>query len=210
MKNNLNKLTHQKDEHRLSDVEPSNEPMPSAEPRGFRRQVLFNLFTILLIVGALAFPYAIKGAFDGDVIAATKTSGDDAVSDSTASISIDNSSVEATSSADVEVALAETEIDSETEESKLDSDSQTLPSLSGPDSGSRDAYPRISIDSSDIASVGHDPKDNSLYVEFKSGGVYRYADVPAKVYDSLMNAESHGKFFGENIMEAGYEFEKID
>lgn len=67
---------------------------------------------------------------------------------------------------------------------------------------------RESVESSNLASVGYDANNNVLEVEFKHGGVYQYTDVPQSVYEELMNAESHGKYFAANIRN-DYEFQKI-
>ena len=58
---------------------------------------------------------------------------------------------------------------------------------------------RIPIDSSAIASVGYDRDREELEVEFRSGNVYRYASVPEKVYEELLQASSKGRYFGEHI-----------
>ncbi len=58
---------------------------------------------------------------------------------------------------------------------------------------------RIFVSSSDIASVGYDMITQTLEVEFHSGGIYQYHNVPKKVYDELTNAASHGKYFAYNI-----------
>lgn len=50
---------------------------------------------------------------------------------------------------------------------------------------------------SDIKSIGYE--NNTLEIEFHSGGIYQYFDVPQEVYIELMNAESHGKYFHRNI-----------
>lgn len=55
------------------------------------------------------------------------------------------------------------------------------------------------MDSSAIASVGYDPKRETLEVEFKSGNVYRYFDVPEEVYQDLLQARSKGRYFGSYI-----------
>lgn len=52
---------------------------------------------------------------------------------------------------------------------------------------------RIPVDSSNIKSVGFDA--NTLEIEFHSGGIYQYYDVPTDVYHYFMNASSKGKFF---------------
>ena len=47
-----------------------------------------------------------------------------------------------------------------------------------------------------------------LDIVFKSGGVYRYFDVPLSIFNQLVNAESHGKFFQKNIR-GNYKFERM-
>ncbi len=58
---------------------------------------------------------------------------------------------------------------------------------------------RQSVDSSSIASIGYDKKSKILEIEFKHGGIYQYMDVPVEIYEELMNADSHGKYFSANI-----------
>ncbi len=58
------------------------------------------------------------------------------------------------------------------------------------------------VESSNISAVKYDPEDSTLYVVFTSGGHYSYAGVPQDVYDSLMEAESVGKFFHASIRNA--------
>ena len=55
------------------------------------------------------------------------------------------------------------------------------------------------VNSSNLAQVGYDFESNTLEIEFHSGGVYQYFDVPEVVYTGLMNASSHGKYFHRNI-----------
>lgn len=56
---------------------------------------------------------------------------------------------------------------------------------------------RIPVSSSNLASVGY--QDGILEVAFKSGSVYQYTRVPESVYEALMSAPSHGKFFAAFI-----------
>jgi len=58
---------------------------------------------------------------------------------------------------------------------------------------------RIPVSSSDLNSVGYDPKTGTLEIEFHSGGVYQYSGVPEEVFTQLMSAASHGKFFYAHI-----------
>lgn len=56
---------------------------------------------------------------------------------------------------------------------------------------------RIPVSLSNLASVGY--QDGILEVAFKSGSVYQYTGVPESVYEALMSAPSHGKFFAAFI-----------
>lgn len=67
---------------------------------------------------------------------------------------------------------------------------------------------RQSVDSTDLKEVGYDGSIQTLEIEFNSGGVYDYFDVPQNEYLSLMNASSHGKYFAQNI-KSRYKFSKI-
>jgi len=54
---------------------------------------------------------------------------------------------------------------------------------------------RTPVVSSDLRSVGYDPSSKALEIEFNSGGVHQYHDVPQTIYEQLMAASSHAKFF---------------
>ena len=192
MKNNLNKLTHSNDELRLSDVEPSNAPLPQLEPRGYRSQFWLNLFTIVLILAALLFPLAITGACNG-------VPGLSALFGSNSEAKVESASTTGTPAARA-AAIVKAAL--------LDSESEALADGEKPKDGL--SYPRVPVVSSDIVSVGHDPKSKKLYVEFKSGRVYQYANVPKEIYKGLMEAESHGKFFDQKIKNAGYDYQKLN
>lgn len=64
---------------------------------------------------------------------------------------------------------------------------------------------RIYVDSSNIASIGYDEETDVLEIEFKSGSIYAYDDVPFYLYAQLMNAPSKGKFFNTNIKKQNYD-----
>lgn len=67
---------------------------------------------------------------------------------------------------------------------------------------------REPVESSNLASVGYDADNKILEIEFNHGGVYQYFDVPQDVYDELMSADSHGKYFVHNIKN-NYRYQKI-
>ena len=58
---------------------------------------------------------------------------------------------------------------------------------------------RTPVKSNNIISVGHDPETKTLEVEFKNGGVYRYADVDAERHSAMMKADSVGAFLHAHI-----------
>ena len=67
---------------------------------------------------------------------------------------------------------------------------------------------RKSVSSSVLASIGYDPKSRLLEVEFNHGEIYQYSDVPEKVYKELINADSIGKYYSDNVRD-DYEFVRL-
>ena len=64
------------------------------------------------------------------------------------------------------------------------------------------------VESTSIKSVGYDPEEEVLEVEFQSGRVYQYIGVPRDVYAGLLAARSKGRYFGE-FVRLRYHYEKI-
>jgi hypothetical protein len=58
---------------------------------------------------------------------------------------------------------------------------------------------RNSVSSSAISSVGYDERSAVLEVEFESGAVYDYFNVPKKVYRDLLKAPSKGSFVSRRV-----------
>lgn len=58
---------------------------------------------------------------------------------------------------------------------------------------------REPVESSNLASVGYDPITSVLEIEFRSGAVYQYFDVPEGVFLGLMAAPSKGSFVWSDI-----------
>ena len=52
-----------------------------------------------------------------------------------------------------------------------------------------------------VASIGYDEASETLEVEFTSGSIYQYYDVPISIYQKFMQARSKGKFMDEYIMD---------
>lgn len=55
------------------------------------------------------------------------------------------------------------------------------------------------VASESIASVGYDAAAAILEVEFNSGRLYQYFEVPPMVHEELVHADSIGAYFNANI-----------
>ena len=69
---------------------------------------------------------------------------------------------------------------------------------------------RTPVSSSNIHSIGYDPHSSVLEVEFNSGDVYQYLNVPKRLYHQLVNAASPGQFLNTNVIRYGYRYQKIE
>jgi hypothetical protein len=66
---------------------------------------------------------------------------------------------------------------------------------------------RQPVVSSDIASIGYDAASETLEIEFKATGLYRYFSVPKTVAEDFQRTPSPGKFFCQHI-KGKYAWEK--
>lgn len=69
---------------------------------------------------------------------------------------------------------------------------------------------RVHVESEAISRVGYDADRRVLEIEFTSGEIYRYFDVPAHLHAGLMAADSHGQFFADYIRNEGFDYEHVD
>lgn len=67
---------------------------------------------------------------------------------------------------------------------------------------------RTPVSSSNVASVGYDAEAQTLEVEFRNGGIYRYEGVPQSVYDGLMAAGSIGAYLNANV-KSQYDYTRV-
>lgn len=67
----------------------------------------------------------------------------------------------------------------------------------------------LPVESSNVKSVGYDADSQTLAIEFKSGGVYHYEDVPKQTFADLMAAESPGKYVRSKIV-GSFKHEKME
>jgi hypothetical protein len=68
---------------------------------------------------------------------------------------------------------------------------------------------RSALDSSTIHAVGYDPDAQILEVEFKTGEIYEYYEVPLEIHQDLLAASSHGQFFNAFIKNI-YDYRKMN
>jgi len=67
---------------------------------------------------------------------------------------------------------------------------------------------RTPVSSSNLKSVGYDQNTEILEVEFHSGGIYQYSNVPSSVHIALMSAGSVGSYFNQHVKNK-YSFKQI-
>jgi hypothetical protein len=65
------------------------------------------------------------------------------------------------------------------------------------------------VSSSNLRSVGYDPEDEILEIEFHSGSIYQYFNVPEYRYEGLMNASSKGSYFDAYIKKGNHRYRRI-
>ena len=67
---------------------------------------------------------------------------------------------------------------------------------------------RRPVESSSIRSIGYDVASRTLELEYASGDVYRYFDVPQPTYAGLLAAPSIGAYVNQEI-KPYYEFAEV-
>lgn len=67
---------------------------------------------------------------------------------------------------------------------------------------------KTSVTSSVLATVAYDPVTWILELEFLSGWVYLYYNIPEEIYLGLLQSSSKGNYFTREIRDFGY-FERI-
>jgi len=79
----------------------------------------------------------------------------------------------------------------------------TLLSLSGASAAEpRQISSRIArqpVHSHALAAIGYSKRLHALEVEFVSGAVYRYSNVPPQIYRDLLRAASKAQFYDTNV-----------
>jgi len=68
---------------------------------------------------------------------------------------------------------------------------------------------RQAMESTTMRSAGYDQKDQILEVEFQSGMIYQYLDIPPAIYKEFLESVSKGRYFNSEIRDT-YEFVRVD
>ena len=67
----------------------------------------------------------------------------------------------------------------------------------------------IAVNSLDLAAVGYDESTRTLRAELRTGSLFEYYDVPPKVFEGLLKAETPWHFFKKRLYKGPYEFRKL-
>lgn len=67
---------------------------------------------------------------------------------------------------------------------------------------------RVQLQSKAIASAGYDGQARVLEVEFTSGRIYRYTDVPSSVYEWLVRTPNKGAYLSR-MVEGRYPYSEV-
>jgi len=72
----------------------------------------------------------------------------------------------------------------------------------------RDVMQRLAFESEAVASAGYDSEARSMEVEFRTGRIYRYSEVPPGVFEWLLRTKSKGSFV-TNMVKDRFEFVEV-
>ena len=59
----------------------------------------------------------------------------------------------------------------------------------------------VRVKSKMLAAVAYNPEWHHLYLEFRSGDIYCYRDVPGERYEELLAADSKGQYCRHRILQ---------
>jgi hypothetical protein len=70
---------------------------------------------------------------------------------------------------------------------------------------------RVPVESRSIATIGYDPEQLILELEFReTGEIYQYFDVPPEQYDAFLKAESKGTHLNKEFKLRGYRYARVE
>jgi hypothetical protein len=62
----------------------------------------------------------------------------------------------------------------------------------------------VPVESRAFRAAAYGKNEHFLHLRFRSGEVYRYLDVPVKLYQEFLAADSKGRYFRESILESKF------
>lgn len=65
------------------------------------------------------------------------------------------------------------------------------------------------VESAAVAALGYDAASRTLFVRFRSGGLYAYLDVPPETADAFVEAPSKGAFF-RTVVAPAFRYVRLD
>jgi len=68
---------------------------------------------------------------------------------------------------------------------------------------------RTPVQSRSLRALGYDPEQRVLEVEFRSGALYRYEQVPPAVVQALLEADSLGRYFNQVFKPQHYTYRRL-
>ena len=68
---------------------------------------------------------------------------------------------------------------------------------------------RETIDSDSVRSIGYQPENQLLEIEFSGGGVYQYEGVDQWEHLELISAESVGTYVNQELKRKGHPYRKV-
>ncbi|MCA9653314.1 MAG: KTSC domain-containing protein [Myxococcales bacterium] len=68
---------------------------------------------------------------------------------------------------------------------------------------------REPVESSALASIGYDPSERVLEIEFRTGKVYQYLEVPPELHAWLMQVKNKGGVFSRKV-DGQFQFRRVD
>ena len=67
----------------------------------------------------------------------------------------------------------------------------------------------IDVNSSNVAQIGYDENEQTVYIRYNNGTLYIYKEVPQHEFDGLKNAPSVGSYLHRNFKNI-YVYERIE
>ena len=69
----------------------------------------------------------------------------------------------------------------------------------------------ITLQSTQLASIGFDSAQEILVAQFQNGSFYRYEGVPSETYLAILtDDESHGRAFNDLVKDKAFAYTKIE